>query len=170
VLASLHFKVINKKDSTGPASVLRLIDNAEMSGAAEKIVRRLNLSGLHGFDFMLESHTGNAFLIELNPRTTQVGHLRLGAGRDLPAALYAATSGSPLREVPKATENDTITLFPQEWTRNPESAFLRTGYHDVPWEEPELIRACVRKRWNWGTWYSQQKWIQAFSEVWRLRL
>ena len=61
---------------------------------------------------MLEAHTGNAHLIEINPRATQVGHLALGPGRDLPAALYAALSGICPPAAPKVTENDTIALFP----------------------------------------------------------
>jgi hypothetical protein len=149
VLASLHFEVINKRDASGPSSVLRLIENAEMSFAAETMVREMNLSGLHGFDFMLEADGGNAHLIEINPRATQVGHLALGPGHDLPAALYSAISGEPLDAAPKVTENDIITLFPQEWMRDPASPFLLSGYHDVPWEDPELIRACCGgKRWR----------------------
>lgn len=166
VLASLHFEVLSKRDSAaGPSSVVRLIENAEMSAAAEAMVRRLNLSGLHGFDFMLEAHTGNAYLIEINPRATQVGHLTLGPGRDLPAALYAALSGEVLRAAPKLTDNDTIALFPQEWMRDPESAFLRSAYHDVPWEEPELLRACVRIRRKRSAKRSQPEPVQALSAV-----
>jgi formate-dependent phosphoribosylglycinamide formyltransferase (GAR transformylase) len=146
ILASLHFEMVHKLDSSGPSSVLRLTENPEMAAAAEKMVRRLNLSGLHGFDFMLEGQTGNAHLIEINPRATQIGHLALGQSRDLPAALYSALSGEPVHAAPKVTENDTITLFPQEWMRDPASSFLVSGYHDVPWEEPELLRACVRRR------------------------
>ncbi len=163
VLASLHFEVLKKLNSTGPATVVRLIENADMSNAVEKMTRRLKLSGLHGFDFMLEAHTENAYLIEVNPRATQVGHLTLGPGRDLPAALYAAVAGQPIQETPKVTGNDTIALFPQEWIRNPESAFLRSGYHDVPWEEPELIRACVRARRRQSAWYSRQEPVCAAS-------
>jgi hypothetical protein len=148
VLAGLHFEVIHKRDAAGPSSVLRLIENAEMSAAAEKIAGRLQLCGLHGFDFMLEAHSGNAHLIEINPRATQVGHLALGPGRDLPAALCAALSGEPVHAASKVTESDTIALFPQEWMRDPASEYLTSGYHDVPWEEPELIRACVGKRWK----------------------
>jgi hypothetical protein len=165
VLASLHFEVINKRSAAGPSSVLRLIENPEMSVAAEKMVRRLGLSGIHGFDFMLEAHNGNAHLIEINPRATQVGHLALGAGRDLPAGLYSAISGEPLRSAKKVTENDTITLFPQEWMRDPASPFLASGYHDVPWEEPELLRACVRKTWNLNLRDSRQDSLPAFSTV-----
>jgi hypothetical protein len=165
VLASLHFEVINKRDSAGPSSVVRFIENAEMLTAAEKMVRRLKLSGVHGFDFMLESHTRNAYLIEINPRSTQVGHLTLGPGRDLPAALYSALSGDPLRTGPKVTESDTITLFPQEWLRDPASPFLISGYHDVPWEEPELLRACVAKRWKQSLRSSKEVPVQTLSTV-----
>jgi hypothetical protein len=145
VLASLHFEVLKKARSTGHATVLRLIEHPELSDAAEKIARRLKLSGLHGLDFMLEAHTGSAHLIEINPRTTQVGHLALGLERDLPVALYAALTGKDVDPTPKVTENQTIALFPQEWARDPKSEFLQSAYHDVPWEEPELIRSCVRK-------------------------
>jgi biotin carboxylase len=165
VLAGLHFEVLLKQDAGGPATVLRSIENEEMSTAAEKMARRLELSGLHGFDFMLEAATGNAYLIEINPRATQVGHLALGPGRDLPAALSAALSGEAVQAAPRVTENDTIALFPQEWIRNPESPFLCTGYHDVPWEEPDLIRVSVSRRRKQNVWYSQEKWMQAFSKV-----
>jgi len=145
VLASLHFEVLKKTGATGHATVLRLIEHPEMTAAAEKVARRFKLSGLHGLDFMLEAHTGNAYLIEINPRTTQVGHLALGLERGLPAALYAALTGKDVQAAAKVTENDTIALFPQEWARDPKSEFLHSAYHDVPWEEPELIRSCIRK-------------------------
>ena len=143
VLASLHFEVVKKVDSAGHATVLRTIENAEMSAAAEKVARRLKLSGFHGLDFMLAANTGDAYLIEINPRTTQVGHLTLGPGRDLPAALYAALTGESIQHAPKVTESDTIALFPQEWRRDPASTYLRSGYHDIPWQEPELVRDCI---------------------------
>lgn len=163
VLAGLHFEVINKVASSGHATVLRLIENAEMSIATERMARRLNLSGMHGFDFMLESQTGNAYLIEINPRATQVGHLTLGLGRDIPAALYSAVSGEVVCAAPKMTEDDTFALFPQEWIRDPASPFLQSAYHDVPWDKPELIRACVQARRKQHAWYSQQQRLQAFS-------
>jgi len=163
VLAGLHFEVLSKQYPAGPASVVRVIDNAEMSAAAKKIARRLHLSGLHGLDFMLEGSTGYAYLIEINPRATQVGHLALGPNRDLPAALYAAASGKPIQEAPIVTENDKIALFPHECMKNPASAFLRSGYHDVPWEEPELVRLCVQTHRKHAASYPQQKWIQDFS-------
>jgi hypothetical protein len=163
VLASLHFEVLNKADAAGHATVLRLIENSEMSAATQAIARRLNLSGLHGFDFMLESDTGSAYLIEMNPRATQVGHLTLGPGRDIPAALHAAISGNAQQAAPKLTENDTIALFPHEWIRDSRSNFLQSGYHDVPWDEPELVQACIATRRKQYGWYSRKKRSMDFS-------
>lgn len=152
VLASLHFDVVGKLDATGHATVVRRIENAEMEEAAQKMVRRLKLSGLCGFDFMLENRTRNAYMIEINPRSTQVGHLALGPGRNIPAALFAAVTGSPAHDIPAITDKDTIALFPQEWLRDSGSAYLRTAYHDVPWDEPELVRACIRERKKPAPW------------------
>jgi pyruvate carboxylase len=163
VLASLHFEVVNKVGTSGHATVLRLIENQEMAAATEKMARRLNLSGMHGFDFMLETQTGNAYLIEINPRSTQVGHLTLGIGRDIPAALFAAVSGQEVRPAPSVTQDDTIALFPQEWMRDSASPYLQSAYHDVPWDRPELIRASVSARRKQRAWYSQQSRLQEFS-------
>jgi len=155
VLAGVHFEVLRKSSSAGHATVVRLIENDEISTAVEKMVRRMGVSGLCGFDFMLEARTGHAYLIEMNPRATQVGHITLGPGRDLPAALYSAISEDPIRVTAPITENDTIALFPHEWARDPQSQFLRTAYHDVPWETPELVHACIRRSRKQSVWYSR---------------
>jgi hypothetical protein len=36
--------------------------------------------------------------------------------------------------------------FPQEWLRDPRSHYLRDHPVDVPWDEPELIRAMLARR------------------------
>ena len=143
VLASLHFEVLQKVGAIGHATVVRRIDHAEMSAAAVRVTAKLKLSGFHGLDFMIEAKTRNAYLIEINPRTTQVGHLALGEGCDLPAALYGTLTGNKVQSAGKVTENRTIALFPQEWSRDPESEFLLSAYHDVPWREPAMVTACA---------------------------
>ncbi|MGA9883685.1 MAG: ATP-grasp domain-containing protein [Candidatus Acidiferrales bacterium] len=157
VLASIHFEVVKKQYKNGPASVMRRMELPEMDLAISKLVKHLNLSGFHGFDFLIEKGSGKPFLIEVNPRPTQVGHLTFGAGRDLPAALYAAITSTAIDEATPITQNDTIALFPQEWVRNPSSVFLRSAHHDIPWEEPELIRAGTRQSRGWGSWFRGTK-------------
>ncbi len=152
VLAALHFEVLKKAHPNGHSTVLRRIEDKSMDSAAQRMIQRLSLSGIYGFDFMRESDTGNAWLIEINPRTTQVGHLTLGPGRDIPAALYAAVSGTSVRPAPTVTDKDTIALFPQEFQRDPSSPFLKSGFHDVPSNVPALVSACVEKDWRQRAW------------------
>jgi hypothetical protein len=144
VLASTHFEVLQKGHFAGHATVVRRIDHREMASAVEKMASRLQLSGFHGFDFMLEDGSRDAYLIEINPRATQVGHLSLAA-QDLPGALVRALAGHPAEATPNVSENDVIALFPQEWLRDPASPYLRSGYHDVPWNQPGLLRSAIEK-------------------------
>jgi glutathione synthase/RimK-type ligase-like ATP-grasp enzyme len=157
VLALLHFEVIKNRSTAGPATVVRLIENDDMSDAAGKIAGRLGLSGVHGLDFILEARTGKPHLIEINPRATQLCHLTLGPRRDVSAALMGALSSKSVAPSPRLTENDTIALFPQEWIRDPQSSFLRSAYHDVPWQEPRLIEDCIRKSRKQRDWYREGK-------------
>jgi len=46
--------------------------NAEMIETVKRIVSALHLTGLIGFDFMIETGTGAAWVIEMNPRNTPV--------------------------------------------------------------------------------------------------
>jgi hypothetical protein len=152
ILAEISVDVLQKLEWNGPASVVRVTDNPEMRQAVEKIVRRLRLSGLFGFDFIIEEQTGYSYLIEMNPRATQIGHLSLGAGHDLPASLRSVLSREVVAERPRETDKELIAFFPQEWLRDPRSEFLKTAYHDVPWDEPDLIRVCLRESFAYRVW------------------
>ena len=140
VLAATAVETVRLKTPLGASSVVRVVEGAQMKAAARAIVRHLGLSGMCGFDFMLDDASGAAHLIEINPRATQINHLRLGAGHDLPAALRLALEGLP-QPVPAPVAEVDIALFPQEWSRDRNSPhLLGTGYDDVPYEEPELLR------------------------------
>jgi glutathione synthase/RimK-type ligase-like ATP-grasp enzyme len=139
-LAATAVETVRLQTTFGASSVVRVVEGAQMKAAARAIVRHLGLSGMCGFDFMLDDVSGAAHLIEVNPRATQVNHLRLGAGNDLPTALRLALEGLPQPVAAPVAEMD-IALFPQEWSRDRNSAhLLATGYDDVPYEEPELLR------------------------------
>jgi hypothetical protein len=145
VLASISFEVLHALRSNGPAAVVRIVDNRQMSEAAVKLVRRFHLSGFYGLDFRIDD-LNDAYLIEMNPRATQSSHLNLGKNRDLVSGFVAAVSGQNPAEKESATAPSVIALFPNEWESNPESEFLRTAYHDVPWSEPELVRVLMKKK------------------------
>jgi hypothetical protein len=150
--ASITALVLNTLGENGPASVLQIVDNAEITGTVGRMVQDLKLSGVFGFDFIIEEGTGAAWLIEMNPRATQISHLNLGPGRDLPTSLRALFCDEPVRHGVPATSSHIIALFPQEWLRDPASRYLKSGYHDVPWEEPGLVRASLRDDFRSTVW------------------
>ena len=164
VLASVHFRVIHKQYCRGPSSVLTLTKHPDMTFAEETLVSRLNLSGLHGFDYILDEKSGRAYLIEINPRATQVCHLAMGTGQNLAEAIYAAVTANNIRETSKITEKDTVVLFPQELERDATSGYLSTAYHDVPWQEPRLVRACIESVPRNTVRIVSRKWLQLVLE------
>lgn len=149
VLAGISVEAIRTLHSTGPATVVRIRQIPEMSEAAQRLVQHLKLSGLWGLDFILEAKTGSAYLIEMNPRATPICHLSLGTEQDLTRALYARlTNSSAPNSTPAPAPHEIIALFPGEWHRNAASPYLRSAYHDVPWEEPALVRDGVERPWS----------------------
>lgn len=165
VLANLSFEVLRTWEARGPAAVLQSTHNREMFEAAELLARRLNLSGIFGFDFVLQDATEDPYLIEMNSRATQTSHLALGPGRDLPAAIYSAVSGEPIANREKITDRNVIALFPAEWKNAPTSPFLISGYHDVPWSEPALVKACILERPRRAKRMSSMGWIDSREVV-----
>jgi len=140
VLAGIAVEVVNSEGLTGPASVVRVVDNPEMMFAAERIASRLSLSGFFGLDFMIEEGTGDAYLIEMNPRTTPLCRLRLGEGRDMPGALWAQLANQPLAEAAPATQNEMIAYWPEAC----DSELQELCFQDIPQGEPELVRELLR--------------------------
>ena len=141
---------------TGAANVVQALKNNEIEDAVRVLARKLQLSGFHGLDFVLEQDTDAAYLIELNPRATQLGHLNLSAHGDLAGVM----AGKLKNEAPDkiASENliqkSAIAFFPYAFKSNPGSVYLHQGYHDVPWDEPALVRelVCDPRRRSWHRW------------------
>lgn len=140
VRAMLTFEVLRTMYPGGPASVVRHLENKTINNTVRKTAARLGISGICGFDFILEKATGIPYLIELNPRATQTVHLRMGVGRDAANALYAAVTGDGAREPVNEINSDTIALFPQEW-QAPSGEFPVPLFHDMPRNEPALLKA-----------------------------
>jgi hypothetical protein len=142
VQAGIAVEVLSSEGLTGPASVVRVIENDEMISAARCIARHLGLSGFFGLDFILEEGTGAAYLIEMNPRATPLCHLQLGKDRDLIEGLAARLLDRPAVERPSVTEKEMIAYFPQAW-QTP-SEFLESSFQDIPVGEPALLEALLR--------------------------
>jgi thioesterase domain-containing protein/glutathione synthase/RimK-type ligase-like ATP-grasp enzyme len=140
VLASIAVEVVQRAADFGIATVVRPVVGEAMIATARSISRHLELSGIYGFDFVMDADSQQANLIEINPRATQINHLPFGTGGDFATALRLALEGKARAENAMARDAGEIALFPQEWQRDPTSAYLTSAYHDVPHEEPELTK------------------------------
>lgn len=161
VLAGLGVEVVSTRGLTGPATIVRLVDNDSMMRCADRIASRLGLSGFYGLDFVIADATGVAYLIEMNPRCTPLCHVQLGRRSNLIRELCAQLSGQPWRETEPGMSNDMIAYFPQAW--QDESEFLGSSFQDIPWEEPELIQELLQP------WPDRSLLVRTFNYLDRLR-
>jgi hypothetical protein len=93
VLAAVMVEVLKTDTPTGPATLVKVISHPGMTATIEKMVRKLGLSGLCGFDFILGADNGIAQFIELNPRATPTCHLITADGKSLSQSLCARLRG-----------------------------------------------------------------------------
>jgi hypothetical protein len=154
LIAAVTVEVLCAQGERGAATVVRVIENEEILRAAKLLAKYLGLSGFHGLDFILDEATGAAWLIELNPRSTQLGHLMLPGRGDLAGALYTQLSGKPAPPMAPITGN-TIALFPQASLWNPNSPLFLSAWHDMPREEPLLMAELLLSPWPERQWASR---------------
>jgi biotin carboxylase len=160
VLAGLSaLKLETHPGTTGPSSVVQFIDQPEMASTARAMIRALGFSGFASLDFIVEE-SGAAHLIELNPRPTPICHLGAYLGRDLCVSLRQALRGEPTDEREPPGLPQKVALFPQEWVRDQSSPHFNDSFHDVPWDEPDLIEGYVllaRQQMRWGDYRLQEQ-------------
>lgn len=135
ILSQVGVAVMRTAYPLGPATVVRCVECPEMASAARRTARALGLSGLCGFDFIIDA-AGAAHLIEVNPRATPTGHFPDGHGLALPAALGPRASEAERR--PIRNSPGPFALFPQEIIRDEKSGFVEAGLLDLPTQSPEL--------------------------------
>ena len=129
----------------GPTSVARRLARPDMLEAGARLVGHFGYTGFAGADFVIESGSGRAWLIEFNARPTPIcGRAHL-MGIDLAAALMAGLQGKEPAPAPAVPGAELVAFFPQEWLRNSNSRFLHAAHHDVPWNDPRLVRYFVER-------------------------
>lgn len=137
----MYYDVLRADGMIGPPSVIQRVDCPEIDEATRLVAKHFQLSGLHGLDF-IRDEAGHVHLIEINPRATQGGALPFGPGRDLAAGLASCLNSSAKQRA--AIENDRVVFFPGEWLRDPASAWLKDAHHDVPWDDPLIVKASLQ--------------------------
>lgn len=137
VIDGFSLVAVETSSESGPASVVRVADNPEMTVAADVLAKELRLNGLVGFDFVV-AESGEAYFLEINARATPAAALAVAGAPDLLGILFRTmtpSSGAPARSV----AGDTIALFPDEMLRDGTSPFLGSAHHDIPTDEPGLV-------------------------------
>lgn len=157
LLGLASVEVLCTQGTTGASTIVRLLASEEIATAARTLVEALGLSGFYGLDFILEEGSRKPFLIEVNPRCTQLGHLNLPGHGDL-AGLLCAKLGAHGRinlkdELP--IDRELVAFFPQALAWNPDSPYMQQCHHDVPWTEPALVRELLRDPWPERQWLSR---------------
>lgn len=139
LLAQVCVEVAASRGATGPATIVNVIEHSGMSQAVERLVGELGLSGLCGFDFVLDSTDGSAHLIDFNPRATQTCHL-ISSERTQPTLWLAAKlrGTPPVVEDHMALHRGPITLFPH-CLKNFSEGHDLTGA-DPSSKSPELLK------------------------------
>lgn len=154
LLGLVSVEVLSSQGATGASVIVRIIKNAEIERAAKLLTDKLQLNGFYGLDFMLDVDN-QAWLIEMNPRCTQLGHLPVAQQGDLAGILCEALSGTAYERQQHILANDIIAFFPQAISWNANSQLFRIAYHDVPWEQPELIRELLLDIWPNRRWIAR---------------
>jgi hypothetical protein len=153
VIAQAAALVVASDGPTGAATVIRHIDDRRITQAGELLAAKLHLSGFCGLDFMIEADTGNPYLIEMNPRCTQLGHLEFSGRGSLARAFTADLKREPNPCTLQPIRRGLIALFPQAFrksiARNPH---LDSSYHDIPWEEPQVVHELMLDPWPTRRW------------------
>ena len=147
VLDTLSVDVLRAQNGIGAATVVRMVDCPEMEAAAAIVARRVRSSGFFGLDFMIETATGLYYLIEMNPRATQLGHLARH-GSDLASPLVAALGGTPRTVTPLADEDQVVALFPQALRFEADWLERNQTRIDAPLDEPQLTAELLRRPWT----------------------
>jgi predicted ATP-grasp superfamily ATP-dependent carboligase len=153
VLGAVTVEVVYAQGDTSAAMMVKLIDHPEITLTACKLAERLHLSGFYGVDFILEQDTRAAYLLELNPRCTQLGHLPLDGQGDLVGLLCRQLGADvPVENRLGLRAGDTVAFFPKSVALATTSSEVQHAYQDTPWQRPELVEELLK------TSYPHRKW------------
>ena len=130
----------------GPGSAVAFEGLPEVTAATRTLLAALGATGYVGTQFILEPGSGRPLLLEINRRMVPATYGSRHAGIDLARALAATLRGEAWDgpdDLPPGP-GPRLALFPQEWYRDPDSAWLADLPCDAPWHDAALFRAMLR--------------------------
>lgn len=155
VLSMVSVEVLASEGPTGAAFLVRTIKDERMIRDARKLAQKLQLSGFCGLDYVIEKSSRVPYLIEVNARCTQLGHLPLAGGRDLAGALCGKLTGR-INEVGRdSIEGKVVAFFPQAERFATGRTISEAEYKDIPQDQPRLLSELIRPAGAEGRWISR---------------
>jgi len=156
LIAVLSVVVLAADGPTGAAMIVRKLNDPRLANNASLIAERLKLTGFYGLDYVLDANTGVPQLIEMNPRSTQLGHLEFTDQRSLVTEFCAAFRGQAAVNPHRPIPGDTVALFPASLAiLHTHHARVDAAYLDEPMEEPALVEELKRDPWPERQWLSR---------------
>ncbi len=165
VLAQIQVRVERALSATGASVIVERIHHPAILEAAQKIAAHLQLSGFFGLDFILHAETGEPWLLEINPRATQLCHIPLDPAHNhfatLADAAYtlAADCATP-PPLPPQPIHPRLAFFPQALTLPPEDPILASAFLDRPESEPDLVAEMERP-----VWPDRRPWLRLYNAI-----
>ena len=141
-------KLVANPEPTGPPTVTRHFCSPRLREITATLARGFGISGHFFVEFIVADRSGEPHVLEINRRITPGSHRGRARNVDQWAALHARLQGtdSTSRTDLDEGEEGIAVWFPEEWLRDPQSRYLREYPVDVPWDDPELIKALLAMR------------------------
>jgi hypothetical protein len=139
ILGEVQAKVIASKGSIGPSFAIELIADPRISHAGHALAAALGISGFFGLDFILDARTGEPFLLELNPRSTQLGHLAVPGQVSLSGLLWAQWTTQQTPAPASPTLSKSIGFYPDAQQLVPADSAISTFRSDLVDNEEEVL-------------------------------
>jgi len=148
VLSIISVVVVASEGPTGASTIVRRIQNERMTRAAELLAQRLQLTGFFGLDYVVDAQTGTPYLVELNPRATQLGHFEFAHQPSLVAELVASWRGTRAPLCADPVQNDLLAFYPQALAAGAGlTALIGASHLDIPAEAPNLAAELRLPSW-----------------------
>ena len=163
MLAHIQVRVVRALSETGAAVIVDRIHHPAILDAAQKIASKLELSGFFGLDFILHADTDEPYLLEINPRATQLCHIPLDPEQNsfstLADAIYFLASGNIPKHMTQLPIHDRFAFFPQVFTLPSDDPALATAAIDRP-DNPALVAEMERP-----VWPQRRLWLRLYNRI-----
>ncbi len=151
ILGEVQARVAASKGQTGPSLVVQLIKDPSITRAGTELASALGLSGFFGLDFILDAHTGKPYLLEMNPRSTQLGHIAVAGQADLVGLMWAQWTGTPVPANADPQLSPAVWFYPDAETWTHDTASFPGCRPDMqPNEREGLTRLIEQKKVRGG--------------------